>query len=295
MRIAVIAATISIWVLSGPAWGQAKHHTDNASKPTNAKNSTAKPQQIGTKEFPVFVHLEDTPKNQTAPAPTAKGDSESNWYDKLSAWSALWTAIFTGILMAVGGIGVCAAVRTLKAIERQGQLMELAQSASVGIVAVNFGDPKAELNVDNPQAAFERSIAQISMKNTGSSKAIGVRLTVNIIIEGIPGLVTTPEDMSETIASDIHPDVITNRTTESLMQRLPNSQGIGWQYAVEGKLRLYGTLAYKDIFGNDYETEYTARSLGRTSVFPFAVNFELISTEKRIKASHSKQKQGKAN
>jgi hypothetical protein len=133
------------------------------------------------------------------------------------------------------------------------------------------------------------------MKNTGPSKALGVRLTVNVIIEGIPGLITTPEDISKTVASDIHPDVVTNRTTESLIKRLPNSHGIGWQYAVAGKLRLYGTLVYEDIFGNDYETEYSARALGRTSVFPFAVNFELISTEKKIKAQSPKPKNQNPN
>jgi hypothetical protein len=128
------------------------------------------------------------------------------------------------------------------------------------------------------------------MKNTGSSKALKVRLTVNVIVEGIPGLVTTPEDLSGATASDIHPDVFTERI-DFLSDRLPNSKGMDWQYAVTGKLRLNGTLAYEDIFGNDFETEYTARSLRVSQRFPFSARFELISTEKkRIKTRRKNQK-----
>ena len=126
--------------------------------------------------------------------------------------------------------------------------MESAQAASVGIVGINLVDPTPMLNDSNFQNMFERSVIKIYLKNTGSSKALRVRLTMNVIIEGMPGLITTPEDTKDAVSSDLHPNLITERV-ERLSERLPNFKGIDWQYAVAGRLRLYGTLVYEDILG----------------------------------------------
>jgi hypothetical protein len=236
---------------------------------------------IGTDSTPLIVETRSKAKSNEE---NAKEQADRKHTARIERWTLFFTGVaagFTGLLVWVGWRGVRAANRTLEAIERQGNLMEIAQSASVGIVGITLVDPKPELNSDDIQAAFERSLFAVTMKNTGSSKALKVRMTVNVIIEGVLGLVTTPEDINDVIASDIHPDVLTERI-ETLKGRLPNSGGIDWQYATAGRLRLSGTLVYEDIFGNDFETEYTARSLGATQRFPFTVRFELISTEKKI-------------
>jgi hypothetical protein len=238
--------------------------------------------QRGTQQLPLIVETHPRPESQEQ---AAEAQKEKDQADFVNRWTLRFTgavAVFTGLLVWIGWNGVGAALKTLNAIERQGQLMEVAQGASVGIVGINFTDPKPELNVDNTQAAFERSVFRITMKNTGASKALKVRLTVNMIIEGIPGLITTPEDIKNALASDIHPDVLTERT-EMFSERLPNAKGVDWKYAVAGKLRLDGTLVYEDIFGNDFETEWMARAMGTSQVHPFAVRFDLISNEKKVK------------
>ena len=242
-------------------------------------------------------HKQTDIEREEANKQAAKAEADEQYHREIDRrtlnWNAI-TAIATAVLVFIGLGGVIAALKTLNAIKRQGELMEVAQSASVGIVGITLVDPTSELNSDDTQAAFERSRLIITMKNTGSSKALKVRLTVNVIVEGIPGLVTTPEDLSGATASDIHPDVFTERI-DFLSERLPNSKGMDWQYAVAGKLRLNGTLAYEDIFGNDFETEYTARSLGVSNRFPFTVRFELIANEKKITTRRTEKKKRQPN
>jgi hypothetical protein len=204
MRKALAIFALWAWVpfCWQPSWAQAPSVGINhpKKKPDGASRSAKTTDPRGKKENPLVV---DAPGHQLTPEErkegeeqaAAKAKAEEQYHRDIDRWTLIWsgiTAVATAVLVLVGIGGMILALMTLMGIERQGQLMEVAQGASVGIVGINLIDPKAELNVDDLQPAFERSVFRITMKNTGPSKALAVRLTVNIIIEGIPGLITTP-------------------------------------------------------------------------------------------------------
>ena len=114
----------AVWILSGPSWGQSAHRTSQVKQPSANKTTGSESEQRGTKEAPFFVHIEKNPKEGGDSIPAKQDDSQHNFYEGLSAWSALGTALLTGFLVAVGAGGICAALKTLKAIERQANLMQ---------------------------------------------------------------------------------------------------------------------------------------------------------------------------
>jgi hypothetical protein len=90
--------------------------TDSVEKPTAA--------QRGTNESPLVI---DTEGHRDTPAETEEKTKEKENKNSVDAWTLRWVGITAGstvVLMLVGIGGVIAAIRTLRAIEKQAGLME---------------------------------------------------------------------------------------------------------------------------------------------------------------------------
>lgn len=125
----VLTATLMIvciaeWIAGGPAWGQSKNKSTPPRKPAYSKGTETHEPQRGSKDAPIFVHFQQDPHGQETATSAQNKSTGKDFYDKLGAWAGAAVALFTLILVGVGYCGVKAALRTLKAIETQGQHME---------------------------------------------------------------------------------------------------------------------------------------------------------------------------
>jgi hypothetical protein len=128
MRIVVC---LLLLIVVPPIPGQAPNQS--ASKPTNPKDNASTKQQATTQIRSAFIRNPSTaesPQERTTQHPKSddpvpistvepldiRADISKDWMDKLN-----W--VFTGILLLIGGLGVYAALRTLRVIRRQADLM----------------------------------------------------------------------------------------------------------------------------------------------------------------------------
>ncbi len=117
--ILIFTGAISIGIQCGPLRGQSKNQPDEVKNPSRAKPESPKAEQRGTKNAPFFVHIEQSDKEGNYATKTQENDAKTGYWDIVSAKSAFWTAIFNGLLVAVGGGGVCAALKTLRVMGAQ--------------------------------------------------------------------------------------------------------------------------------------------------------------------------------
>ncbi len=122
MRIVLLG--VAVWIASGPSWGQTKDQARPPQQPTTSNSKPTESQQRGSKDSPIFVHVEQDPHTQNNSTKKQKRETGKDFYDKLTAWSAAGAAVFTLGLLIIGGCGVRAAVNTLKAIKEQGDYMK---------------------------------------------------------------------------------------------------------------------------------------------------------------------------
>ena len=125
----VLAIVLWAWIpfCWQPLWGQAPGVGAKAGQNKKQQPGLAtgqhKDEQRGTNESPLVVDIRDRQKSFDE---TAKDKAENDWKHHVDTWTvnlALAIAILTGLLVLIGGFGVRAANRTLKAIERQANLM----------------------------------------------------------------------------------------------------------------------------------------------------------------------------
>src|ERR1017187_2982083 len=113
-----------VWISWWPAWGQAERQPRHVEKPADAKTTQSYDGQRGTKDSPIFVQIQ-SPQSKADTTKAEKDNQKKELYDLITASSAGLAALFTGLLVIVGYCGVRAAVRTLRAIEKQAHLMEI--------------------------------------------------------------------------------------------------------------------------------------------------------------------------
>jgi hypothetical protein len=89
--------------------------------------------QIGTEARPVVVELKDRPKSEAESAEDRRKNGNKEYLDRWTFYAAIASAVISGLLLMVGWCGVRAAVRTLKAIERQLALQEVAMTQWLNI------------------------------------------------------------------------------------------------------------------------------------------------------------------
>lgn len=131
--------TIALWAWIPfcwqPLWGQTPNRQKDVTQNPKQKANLAPTQpQIGTDTSPVVVETHPRAESKEEAA-KAKADKEHT--ANVETWTLIFTAaatLFTGLLVLVGWRGVCAANRTLLAIEDQGKQMK----AQVELMEIPF-------------------------------------------------------------------------------------------------------------------------------------------------------------
>jgi len=150
--LAVIA--IAEWIAGGPAIGQAKKQAPAPQEPTSGKTDETTYRQRGTKDAPLFIHIEQDPQGKSDAADTKKETPSKDFYDKLTAWGAAVAALFTFALAIIGfwGVwvarsGVQVARDTLTAI--QGQLTEIQNAGAQTVTMLEHASTQAKAASDS--------------------------------------------------------------------------------------------------------------------------------------------------
>jgi hypothetical protein len=131
LRALVLLAWIPfVWQ---PTWGQTPGIGIKIpkKKPDNTTGSAKSPEQRGTKENPIVVdtlgHQQTPVERKEADKQAVEAKAEEQYHRDIDQWTLIWngtTSAATAVLVLVGIGGVFAALKTLRAIERQGKLME---------------------------------------------------------------------------------------------------------------------------------------------------------------------------
>ena len=122
--------------------GQPKGQPSHQQSPADTKAAQSQPSQRGTKESPVFVDIVKHPKSQAETTKDEEKNKRKELYDQLTAGAAVVAAFCTVLLVIVDYCGVRAAIRTLKAIEHQGKLMEAPFDQSVDLTNWKIADQR---------------------------------------------------------------------------------------------------------------------------------------------------------
>jgi hypothetical protein len=113
--------------------GQSKGKPTYQQAPADAKATQSQEAQRGVKGSPIFVDIEQHPKSQAEAAKDEEQNKRKEFYDQLTAGSAVVAAICTVLLVIVGYYGVRAAVSTLQAIKIQTNAIIEAQRPQIAI------------------------------------------------------------------------------------------------------------------------------------------------------------------
>ena len=72
-----------------------------------------------------MIEIQERAKSESEAALEKNANDHKEFNDEVTAWSAAIAAFCTFLLVIVGGFGVCYAIRTLRAIEKQAGLLEV--------------------------------------------------------------------------------------------------------------------------------------------------------------------------
>lgn len=225
-----------------PLCGQSERQPRHEEKPANAKTTKPQSDQRGTKESPIFVYVEQDPQSKADATKAEKDDKRKEFNDRLVAWSAVGAAVFTGVLVIIGWRGVRAANRTLKAIERQADLMsDTAQRQLRAYLCVS------ESLVKFTGEADERHLeAQLYLHNGGQTPAYDVCGWVHALIREYPlgdALPPAPPELRKAVGiippHDKHIIIAKLSVPDFLLPSVENP----WS-----ALYVHGEVVYKDAF-----------------------------------------------
>lgn len=178
-----LALTLILCACSPLLWQPLRGQAPSVGKESDSKKKNvtadspgeATADQRGTKESPFVV---DTEGHQDTPAETQEKTREKEDKNSVDAWTLRWTGITTGatvVLMLVGIGGVIAAIRTLRAIEKQAGLME---------IQIKDARKSSDENADNVRASIAEAVRSASaMEGVAQSMAVNaesVKTSVSI-------------------------------------------------------------------------------------------------------------------
>jgi hypothetical protein len=146
MKLAIIAMLLTIVQTAAPISRQA---TDNSANDPGKIKHRSTNNQNPTHPIAPLLNPENTSGHQdSGDQPKADNTEHSIDVSKLptvsiaSGWRDDLSIVFTGLLVVIGSLGVCAAVRTLRAVERQADIMEnslkVVEAADVGIESASL-------------------------------------------------------------------------------------------------------------------------------------------------------------
>jgi hypothetical protein len=139
---------------------------DKEKQKADARTFNPAAAEIGTEPRPAVVELKKHAKSE-AEATKERADKDSkDFRDRWTFYAAMAVAAFNGILVIVGSLGVRAAVRTLRAIEKQADLMERQASEARESNAQQGRDVRASI--------AEATRASAAMEGIAVSKALNV-------------------------------------------------------------------------------------------------------------------------
>jgi hypothetical protein len=209
-------AFLLAWLPFGgqPLWGQAPsvrvQSSRNQKKQPKLGTINSSDAQIGTKESPVVVDITQRPKTQAEAAEDKRKDDTKEYRDRWTFRLTVITVIISGLLLFAGVSGVYAAIRTLRAIEKQAILMEgqLNEMQAAGLQAtkhlglterpwlhmhVALAGP---LTVTDTEA---RIPLLITLANFGKSVAVGIWINPELYLMHVdrPNIITELKRLSE--------------------------------------------------------------------------------------------------
>jgi len=171
-RIAILFALAGTQLCWQPLRGQApvrgvQAGSDQKQQPDLANGNTT-PEQRGTKGAPLVVDIKGHKNTEEETAKEQREKDDKDFTDRWTFRATVAVAGFTGLLVIIGGLGVWAALRTLRAIERE---FELSHRPWVS-VALNIASPI----VFDPDGM--RVTIRFELRNTGNSPAIRTMIDV---------------------------------------------------------------------------------------------------------------------
>lgn len=163
----IIAIAIWAWIpfCWQPLWGQSPgvgvKHPSHEKHQDALRTADPKDRQDAAQDAPIVVNMDGYPKSKAEAAEERAENNRKKWIDIGTVAGALLAALFTGVLVIVGWCGVRAAIRTLKAIQRQahlmqGQLGEMRESvkAAKDSAAAALCSAQAVINSERPWIAI---------------------------------------------------------------------------------------------------------------------------------------------
>jgi hypothetical protein len=99
-------------------------HPSHEKQQDALRTANPKDRQNAAQDAPIVLNMDSRPKSKAEAAEEQSENNRKKWIDIGTVVGALLAALFTGLLVIVGWCGVRAAVRTLKALERQIAVME---------------------------------------------------------------------------------------------------------------------------------------------------------------------------
>jgi hypothetical protein len=219
-------------------------HKQAVPPPSSPERSTEKPiSEKTTPNNPAPQNTEQAMRLRELPSVSVTRD----WIDK-TGW------FFSLVLVIVGIGGVCAAFRTLRAIERQAETMDRSlrvdQRAWMGIVKIRirrFLEPNQDF------------VVEIEIKNTGKTPALKV-----VFHNSLQALLTAEQINRNFGESDgdgtVMPD---SKQIISIGENHPVPAET-FEQVHDGvrTMYLHGRIEYRDIFGEDHWTNWCFRLVG---------------------------------
>jgi len=158
--VGTLIAAIALGTAMAQSPSPATKSTKTAeSKPIAVQETTAGPPELNRQPLPTSVAV-----TTSADKPIhVRSDVTKDWMDKV-------TWIFTALLVLIGGAGVYAAVRTLRAIERQANLMEQQATEARTSSAQQMRDVEASIAEATRASKTMEGIAESMASNVESVK-----------------------------------------------------------------------------------------------------------------------------
>ena len=176
-RILAIILWAGIQFCSQPLWGQAPGVgiRPSGDPKQQTKLGATQTDKRGSIEVPLVVETHARPKSDKEAAEERKATDRKEFIDRWTLRLAGIGAGFTGLLVLVGGGGVWAALLTLKAIERQADLMERQATEARDSATQQMRDVQASIAEATRSSKAMEGIAESMASNVESvRKSVGI-------------------------------------------------------------------------------------------------------------------------
>jgi|SRR5208282_4261606 hypothetical protein len=199
------------------------------------------------------------PPSSIAPPPPPQQHGQTDGSCKIPAWTdpfwSNWALVIVGIVTAWIALG------TLKDIKQQTSTATISadaakKSAEMAEASLKLGE-RADVLLDAASLVYGQDLSGkdarvvVQFKNFGRTKAVNVRLKLNLVTEGIPETDHTnipTISMGAGEVKEISSQKFVQFMTEVMARKI---------FAAETSLSFEGEACYQDIFGTPHRSYYT--------------------------------------